>query len=82
MRILFLGTPEFAVPTLRELIATDGFDVVGVVTQPDRPAGRGNKLQSPPTKILAVEQGIPVFQPTSLSKSPEMVAQLKDLQPD
>lgn len=82
MRILFLGTPDFAVPTLKELIASDGFDVVGVVTQPDRPAGRGNKLQAPPTKVLAVEHGIPVFQPVSLSKSPEIVAQLKELQPD
>ena len=82
MRILFLGTPEFAVPTLKELIAAPGFDVVAVVTQPDRPAGRGNKVQSPPTKLLAIEHGIPVFQPTSLSKSPEMVAQLKELAPD
>lgn len=82
MRILFLGTPEFAVPTLRELIADERCDVLGVVTQPDRPSGRGNKVQAPPTKVVALEHNIPVYQPTSLSKSPEMVAELKSLQPD
>jgi methionyl-tRNA formyltransferase len=82
MRILFLGTPEFSVPTLRALLGNKEFHVVGVVTQPDRPSGRGNKLQAPPTKLLAVECGVPVFQPVSLSKSPELVDELRELHPD
>ena len=65
LRIVFAGTPEFAVPSLRALI--EGPDsVVGVLTQPDRPAGRGRHLQSPPVKTVAEEAGIPLAQPTSL----------------
>ena len=61
MRIVFMGTPEFAVPSLQALLDA-GYDVVGVFTQPDRPAGRGNKLVAGPVKKLALEKGIPVYQ--------------------
>src|SRR3954466_15436854 len=63
MRVLFWGTPEFATPALRALIG-EGFDVVGVVTQPDRPVGRSRStLQPSPVKLIAVDEGIPVLQP-------------------
>lgn len=65
MRILFMGTPEFAVPCLDALIK-NGYQVCGVVTQPDKPAGRGHKLTPPPVKILATENNIEVFQPETL----------------
>lgn len=60
MRVLFMGTPEFAVPTLRAL--TTNHDVVAVVSQPDRPAGRGKKMTPPPVKVEALQYGIPVYQ--------------------
>lgn len=82
MRVIFLGTPEFAVPSLEKLIAWDGADVVGLVTQPDRPAGRGNKIFPPPTKLVAERFGIPVFQPNRLSKAPDIVQSMSDLKPD
>ena len=63
-RIIFMGTPDFAVPSLKKLIDTQ--HVVGVVTQPDRPAGRGRRLQPPPIKAVALAAGIPVYQPKSL----------------
>jgi len=62
MKIVFMGTPAAAVPTLERIVA-DGHDVVAVYTQPDRPAGRGNKLSAPLVKEKAIELGIPVFQP-------------------
>lgn len=65
MRILFMGTPDFAVPTLRALCES-GEEVVGVVTQPDKPRGRGYILTPPPVKVYAEEQGLPVFQPRTL----------------
>ena len=61
-----MGTPDFAVPSLQALIETN--QVIGVVTQPDRPAGRGNKLRKPPVKIAAEEAGLPIYQPKSLRK--------------
>jgi methionyl-tRNA formyltransferase len=73
-RIVFMGTPDFAVPTLRALIAHH--EVVGVVTQPDRPAGRKNVLTPPPVKGVALEHGIEVFQPEKLRKA-EAIAVLK-----
>lgn len=63
MRICFFGTPEPAVPSLRALLATPDVDVVRVVTNPDRPAGRGHKLQPPPVKVAAADAGIQVWQP-------------------
>ncbi len=66
--ILFLGTPEFALPSLRLLVASNRFNVVGVLTKPDKEAGRGRKLTPSPVKIAALELGLPVLQPTSLSE--------------
>jgi len=80
MRVVFMGSPEFALPSLQRLL-DGGHDVVGVFTQPDKPAGRGRKLTPPPVKTLAQEHGLPVFQPRSISR-PDQVAQLQDLQPD
>lgn len=79
-KIVFMGTPDFAVPTLRALI--EHHEVVGVVTQPDRPAGRGGKIRMSPIKQVALEHDIPVFQPKRLRK-PESIQQLRDFaQPD
>ncbi|MBY0357601.1 MAG: methionyl-tRNA formyltransferase [Candidatus Obscuribacterales bacterium] len=82
MRIIFLGTPEFAVPSLQKLIAYEDCTIVGLVTQPDRPAGRGKQLLVPPTKILALKHDIPVFQPERLSKEKNIVAAMQELKPD
>ncbi len=68
MRILFMGTPEFAVPCLNALIDSE-HQVVGVVTQPDKPVGRGHKLTPPPVKKCAMEYGVEVFQPETLKNS-------------
>lgn len=78
-RIVFMGSPEFALPSLERLAA--GYDVIGVVTQPDRPAGRGRELAPPPVKQLALEHGIPVMQPERL-KEPAAMGQLQDWAPD
>lgn len=82
MRVLFLGTPEFAVPSLERLLQWKDCTVVGLVTQPDRPAGRGKLIVAPPTKQLAQKHGIPVLQPEKLSRSPDIVQSMKDLYPD
>lgn len=81
-RVAFLGTPEFAVPSLDALIQSPHHEVVCLITQPDRKAGRGQKLTPPPTKILAERYGVPVFQFQSLRKSPEAIAVLKELCPE
>jgi methionyl-tRNA formyltransferase len=78
-RVIFMGTPEFAVPSLRALMATQ--EVVGVVTQPDRPAGRGRRLQLSPVKAVAQEAGIPLYQPHSL-RSLESAKPLHNWRPD
>lgn len=65
MRIIFMGTPDFAVPSLQALIDR-GDEICGVFTQPDKPKGRGHKLQAPPVKELAIQHGLPVFQPSTL----------------
>lgn len=80
MRILFMGTPDFAEESLRALIK-DGREVVGVVTNPDKPKGRGHKMMKPPVKILAEEAGIPVWQPSTL-KDGAFQEVLDDLKPD
>ncbi|MGH2537541.1 MAG: methionyl-tRNA formyltransferase, partial [Candidatus Promineifilaceae bacterium] len=79
VRIVFMGTPAFALKPLETLLATHA--VVGVVSQPDRPAGRGRALQPPPVKRLAEEAGVPVYQPRSL-KSEEAAAPLRAWAPD
>jgi len=75
-----MGTPDFAIPSLRKLVE-HGYDVVGVVTAPDRPAGRGRKLRPSPVKVYAESVGIPIFQPEKL-RSPEFLQTLRDLKPD
>lgn len=80
MRIVFWGTPSFAVPSLRALLG-EGHDVVAVVTQPDRPAGRGRKLRASPVKAEALEQGIRVLQPERARGQPFM-GELAALEPE
>lgn len=80
MRIVFAGTPEFAVPPLKALLKSK-HEICGVYTQPDRPAGRGRKLTPSPVKSVALEAGLPVFQPESF-KSDESRDQLRELRPD
>lgn len=80
MRILFMGTPDFAVPCLERLIQ-DEHEIVGVVTQPDKPKGRGHKLMPPPVKETALANDIEVFQPQSL-KNEGFLPELKKLQPE
>ncbi|MGE5596365.1 MAG: methionyl-tRNA formyltransferase, partial [Hyphomicrobiales bacterium] len=64
-RIIFMGSPDFAVPSLRALVSA-GFRVGAVVTQPDKPAGRGGRMTPPPVKVAAEELGLTVLQPDSL----------------
>ena len=80
MRILFMGTPDFALFSLRALVEA-GEDVIGVVTQPDKPKGRGYALTPPPVKVYAAERGIPVYQPTTL-RGEEFAALLSELDPE
>jgi len=79
-RIIFMGTPEFAVPSLRALLDSPD-QVVAVVTQPDRPRGRGRKMTPPPVKTLACEAGIPVLQPASV-RTKDFLKELQDFGPD
>lgn len=80
LRIVFMGTPELASHMLRT-IHENGYQVAGVVTAPDRPAGRGRKIKHSPVKQYALEQGLRVMQPTNL-KSPEFIEELSSLKPD
>ena len=80
MRCVFLGTPAFAVPTLEALV-TAGHDLIGVVTQPDRPRGRGHEFAASPVKESALRHGLPVFQPERIRR-PEAVAALARLAPE
>ena len=80
LRIVFMGTPEFAVESLKAIVDT-GFNVVGVITAPDKPAGRGRKLQESAVKKYAVEQGLPLLQPVNL-KSEDFLQQLRAWQPN
>ncbi len=77
MRLIFLGTPEFAVPTLEHVVEA-GHQVLAVVTQPDRPSGRGQRATSPPVKESALRLGLPVYQPERIRR-PEAVEYLKGL---
>lgn len=79
MKILFMGTPDFAVPCLNILVS-NGFDVCGAVTQPDKPKGRGHKLTPPPVKEYAISKNIPVYQPQTL-KDGEFEKVLDELKP-
>ena len=80
LKTLFMGTPDFALFSLKSLVASDN-DVVGVITQPDKPKGRGYTLTPPPVKVWAMEQGLPVYQPTTL-KGDEFAALLREIDPD
>lgn len=80
MRVLFWGTPEFAAAPLRALIG-EGFDVVGVVSQPDKPTGRSRKLTQPPVKEIALEEKIPCFQPAT-PKDAGFLSKIEAMQPD
>ena len=80
MRVDFMGTPDIAATCLKKVIA-DGFEVVGVYTQPDRPKGRGMKMVFPPVKEVAIANNLPVFQPENFRED-ETVEQLKNLRPD
>lgn len=80
MRIVFMGTPEFSVPTLKELIASK-HEVAGIVTQPDKPKGRGKEQQFSPVKKAGLEAGIPIFQPIKVRDS-EFIETLHKLKPD
>lgn len=82
MRIIYLGTPEFAVPTLKALIEDPDFEVVQVVCQPDRPKGRGGKVQAPPVKELALIHGIEVLQPEKLATDKAVVEKMRQAKPD
>ena len=66
IRIVYFGTPAYAVPTLETLMLDPRVDVRLVVTQPDRPAGRGRRLVQPSVKVAALERGVPVYQPETL----------------
>ena len=74
MRVIFLGTPAFAVPTLEALVAAN-HDVISVVTQPDRPRGRGRQLTASPVKEAALRHTLPIYQPERIRR-PEAVAAL------
>src|SRR5438270_1464251 len=80
MNVVFCGTPEFAVPTLEKL--ADTFTVKLVVTQPDRPSGRGMELLVPPVKRLAVQRDIPVTQPDKIKNNAELRTRLEEIKPE
>ncbi len=80
MRVVFMGTPDIAATCLKKIIA-DGFEVVGVYTQPDRPKGRGMKMQFSPVKEVAIQNNLPVFQPENFREE-ETVEALRALKPD
>ena len=81
MRLLFCGTPQFAVPTLQHLLAQPDFEIVAVITQPDRPRGRGQEVSFSPIKQAAQSANIPIFQPEKI-RTPESEQFLRDASPD
>ena len=80
LKVLFMGTPDFAVPTLEALCNSD-YEVIGVVTQPDKPKGRGKSVQMTPVKECALKYNIPVFQPVRI-RNEENVAKLAEMDID
>ncbi len=82
MRIIFFGTPEFAIPTLDKLIQHPDFDVLAVVTQPDKKRGRGNQMIPSPVKQVAVQHQTPVWEPTRVKKDEEILSKLEQSQAD
>src|SRR5438045_6168122 len=81
MKLVFCGTPQFAVPSLERLAAA-GFELQLVVTQPDRPQGRGMELTAPPVKQAALKLGLPVIQPEKIKKNEDFQSRLTALQPN
>lgn len=82
INIVFFGTPDIGLPSLEHFYNSDKFKVLAVVTQPDKPSGRGHKLTPSPIKKFAVEHDIAVFQPKSIRKEPEEIEALRALEPD
>ena len=81
MKVIFMGTPDFAEQSLKELHQS-GYDVLAVVTNQDKPQGRGMKLMPSPVKKFAEENNLEVLQPTKVKNNPEFIEQIKDLKPD
>lgn len=81
-KIIFMGTPQFAVPSLKALIENDSFDIKLVITQPDKSIGRHKKLQSSPIKKLAIQNSIEVVTPTILKENTKLIEQIKNISPD
>ncbi len=82
IKVVFFGTPDIGLKSLDYLYNSDKIDVLAVVTQPDKPAGRGHKIQMSPIKKFALERNLPVFQPKSIRKEPDIQEELKKLEPD
>jgi len=82
MRVVFFGTPDFAVKSLEKIINSDKHEVIAVITQPDKPKGRGKKVQPPPVKVLAEKHNIDVLQPEKLKNNTELFNYLRNLNPD
>lgn len=82
IKVVFFGTPKIALKSLEYLYSSDNIEVVGVVTQPDKPAGRGHKISFSPIKQFALDYNIPVFQPKSIKKDDSVIQELKALAPD
>lgn len=82
IKIIFFATPKIALKSLDYLVNSNKIDVAAIVTQPDKPAGRGHKLVAPPIKEYALEHNIPIFQPSSIRKEMEIQEELKKLEPD
>ena len=79
MKVVFFGTPQFAVPTLEKLLDDKEFEVLAVVSQPDKRRGRGNQLTPTPVKTVATSHNIPVWQPQRVKKDAETLTQLKEI---
>ncbi|MFO0781116.1 MAG: formyltransferase family protein [Candidatus Gracilibacteria bacterium] len=82
IKIVFMGTPDFALPSLQSLIEDEDFEVQAVVTQEDKKVGRKQELTAPPVKQLALKNNIPVFQPSKIKKNAEFQELMKNLKPD
>lgn len=82
MRVVFFGTPEFAVPSLSRLLGEPGFEVLAVVTQPDKRRGRGSQVMPSPVKVIASANNLPTWQPTSVKRDRETLTELQELQAD
>ncbi len=82
IKVIFFGTPDIGVKSLDYLYNSEKTQVVAVVTQPDKPAGRGKHLRPSPIKVYATEKGLPVFQPKSIRKEPDIINALKEYEPD